>query len=54
LVDAKAFFLCEGRPVNAALGQEKGRLTSVRRASGEGREGIAARLAKRPLAWRQD
>jgi methylglutaconyl-CoA hydratase len=51
--DAKDLvFLCEGRPVDAALGEETGRRIALRRASAEGREGIAAFLDKRPPAWR--
>lgn len=51
--DAKALvFLCEGRPVDAALAEETGRRIALRRASDEGREGIAAFLDKRPPAWR--
>ena len=46
-------FLAEGRPVDAALGQETGRRIAERRASAEGREGMAAFLDKRPPAWRQ-
>ncbi|MGY4799826.1 hypothetical protein [Roseomonas sp. KE0001] len=52
--DAKDLvFLCGGRPVDAALGEETGRRIASRRASAEGREGIAAFLGKRPPAWRQ-
>jgi methylglutaconyl-CoA hydratase len=52
--DAKDLvFLCEGRPVDAALGEETGRRIALRRASAEGQEGIAAFLGKRPPAWRQ-
>ena len=47
-------FLCEGRAVDAALGAETGRRIAQRRASAEGREGLAAFLEKRPPAWRQD
>jgi methylglutaconyl-CoA hydratase len=51
--DAKDLvFLCEGRPVDAALGEETGRRIALRRASAEGQEGIAAFLDKRPPAWR--
>ena len=46
-------FLCEGRAVDAALGAETGRRIAQRRASAEGREGLAAFLEKRPPAWRQ-
>ena len=50
--DAKDLvFLCEGRPMDAALGEETGRRIALRRASAEGREGIAAFLDKRPPAW---
>jgi methylglutaconyl-CoA hydratase len=53
--DAKDLvFLCEGRSVNALLGEETGRRIALRRASSEGQEGIAAFLDKRPPAWRQD
>ena len=52
--DAKDLvFLCEGRPVDTALGEETGRRIAQRRASAEGQEGIAAFLDKRPPAWRQ-
>jgi methylglutaconyl-CoA hydratase len=47
-------FLAEARPVDAALRQETGRRIAARRASAEGREGLAAFLEKRPPAWRQD
>ena len=47
-------FLCEGRAVDEALGAETGRRIAERRASAEGREGIAAFLDKRPPAWRQE
>ena len=51
--DAKDLvFLCEGRPADAALGEETSRRIALRRASAEGREGIAAFLGKRPPAWR--
>lgn len=46
-------FLCEGRPVDAALGEETGRRIARRRASDEGREGVAAFLEKRSPAWRR-
>ena len=46
-------FLCEGRPVDAALGEETGRRIAGRRASDEGREGVAAFLEKRSPAWRR-
>lgn len=53
--DAKALvFLCEGRPVDDALGEETGRRIAQRRASIEGREGIEAFLDKRPPTWRLD
>ena len=53
--DAKALvFLAEGRPVDAALGDETGRRIAMRRASAEGREGLTAFLDKRAPAWRQD
>ena len=53
--DAKALvYLAEARPVDAALGQETVRRMAARRASAEGREGLAAFLEKRPPAWRQD
>ena len=45
-------FLCEGRPVDAALGEETGRRIAERRASAEGRGGIAAFLDKRIPSWR--
>jgi methylglutaconyl-CoA hydratase len=52
--DAKDLvFLCEGRPVNAALREETGRRIALRRDSSEGQEGIAAFLDKRPPSWRQ-
>jgi methylglutaconyl-CoA hydratase len=52
--DAKDLvFLAEGRPVDAALGQETGRRIAGRRASAEGREGLTAFLDKRAPAWRQ-
>ena len=52
--DAKDLvFLCEGRPVDAALGEETGRRIALRRASDEGQEGIAAFLDKRPPTWRR-
>ena len=51
--DAKALvFRCEGRPVDAALGQETSRLIASRRASAEGREGLDAFLNRRAPAWR--
>ncbi len=46
-------FLCEGRPVDAALAQETGRRIAARRASAEGQEGLAAFLDKRAPAWRR-
>ncbi|MGH7189627.1 MAG: enoyl-CoA hydratase-related protein [Acetobacteraceae bacterium] len=52
--DAKALvFLAEGRPVDEALSQETGRRIAARRASPEGREGLAAFLARRAPAWRR-
>lgn len=45
-------FLCEGRPVDEALGAETARRIAARRASAEGREGIAAFLERRAPAWR--
>ena len=52
--DAKDLvFLCEGRAVDAVLGEETGRRIALRRASAEGQEGIAAFLDKRPPAWRR-
>jgi methylglutaconyl-CoA hydratase len=52
--DAKDLvFLCEGRPVDAELGEETGRRIALRRASQEGQEGIAAFLNKHAPAWRQ-
>jgi methylglutaconyl-CoA hydratase len=52
--DAKDLvFLCEGQPVDAALGEETGRRIALRRASAEGRGGIAAFLGKPPPAWRR-
>jgi methylglutaconyl-CoA hydratase len=51
--DAKDLvFLCEGRPVDAALSAETGRRIAQRRASAEGQEGIGAFLDKRAPAWR--
>ena len=51
--DAKALvFLAEGRPVDDALLAETSRRIAVRRASDEGREGLAAFLDKRPPPWR--
>lgn len=51
--EAKALvFLCEGRPVDDALGEETSRRIAARRASPEGREGLGAFLDKRPPAWR--
>jgi methylglutaconyl-CoA hydratase len=44
-------FLREGRMVDAALGEETGRRIAERRTSAEGREGIAAFLAKRAPNW---
>jgi len=50
---AKALvFLCEGRAVDAALRAETGARIAARRASNEGREGLAAFLDKREPAWR--
>lgn len=46
-------FLAEGRPVDLALAEETGRRIAARRASPEGREGLAAFLARRPPAWRR-
>ncbi len=52
--DAKDLvFLCEGRPVDAALAQETGRRIAARRASPEGQEGLTAFLHKRAPAWRR-
>jgi methylglutaconyl-CoA hydratase len=45
-------FLRETRPVDAALGAETSRRIAERRTSAEGREGIAAFLAKRKPDWR--
>jgi methylglutaconyl-CoA hydratase len=51
--DAKDLvFLCEGRPVDAALSAETGRRIALRRASAEGQEGIGAFLNKRAPSWR--
>jgi methylglutaconyl-CoA hydratase len=51
--DAKALvFLCEGRRVDETLGQETSRRIAARRASAEGREGLAAFLNKRAPTWR--
>ena len=51
--DAKALaFMPEGRPVDDALLAETSRRIAARRASPEGREGLAAFGAKRPPAWR--
>ena len=47
-------FLCEGRAVDADLGTETSRRIAERRASPEGREGIAAFLDKRGPAWRSN
>ena len=44
-------FLREGRMVDSALGEETGRRIAERRTSAEGREGIAAFLAKRAPNW---
>ncbi|CAL8969157.1 2,3-dehydroadipyl-CoA hydratase [Rhodoplanes serenus] len=53
--DAKDLvFLCQGRSLDGALGEETCRRIALRRASGEGREGIAAFLDKRPPAWRRE
>ena len=45
-------FLRESRPVDATLGAETSRRIAERRTSAEGREGIAAFLAKRKPDWR--
>jgi methylglutaconyl-CoA hydratase len=45
-------FLREGRSVDAALGEDTGRRIAERLVSAEGREGIAAFLAKRAPGWR--
>jgi len=45
-------FLRETRPVDATLGAETSRRIAERRTSAEGREGIAAFLAKRKPDWR--
>jgi methylglutaconyl-CoA hydratase len=45
-------FLCEGRAVDAVLRAETGARIAARRASDEGREGLAAFLEKREPAWR--
>jgi len=51
--EAKALvFLAEGRPVDEATGDETARRIAQRRASAEGREGLAAFLGKRTPAWR--
>jgi methylglutaconyl-CoA hydratase len=47
-------FLCEGRAVDAALAEQTSHRIAERRASDEGREGIAAFLGKRAPAWRTD
>jgi methylglutaconyl-CoA hydratase len=47
-------FLREGRKVDAALSEETGRRIAARRASAEGREGIAAFLERRAPAWRRE
>jgi methylglutaconyl-CoA hydratase len=47
-------FLREAHPVDAALGVETSRRIAERRTSAEGREGIAAFLAKRKAAWRRN
>ncbi len=50
--DAKALvFLCEGRAVDDALSAETGRRIAARRASPEGRAGLAAFLERRPAPW---
>lgn len=46
-------FLRETRPVDATLSAETSRRIAERRTSAEGREGIAAFLAKRKPDWRQ-
>jgi methylglutaconyl-CoA hydratase len=52
--DAKDLvFLAEGRPVDAALGEETGRRIAARRSSAEGQEGLSAFLGKRAPAWKQ-
>lgn len=51
--DAKALaFLPEGRAVDAGLREETGRRIAARRASPEGREGVAAFLERRAPSWR--
>jgi methylglutaconyl-CoA hydratase len=47
-------FLQEAHPADAALGAETSRRIAERRTSAEGREGIAAFLAKRKPAWRRN
>jgi methylglutaconyl-CoA hydratase len=50
--EAKALvFLCEGRAVDEPLGSETSRRIAARRASPEGREGLAAFLEKRKPHW---
>ncbi|MDQ1079845.1 enoyl-CoA hydratase-related protein [Pseudoroseomonas cervicalis] len=50
--DAKALvFLAEARAVDDAYTEETGRRIASRRASAEGREGIAAFLSRRKPAW---
>lgn len=44
-------FLREGRAVDAPLSQETSRRIAARRASDEGREGLAAFLEKRAASW---
>jgi len=46
-------FLCRGRRIDPTLGKETARRIAARRASAEGREGMAAFLDKRAPAWRQ-
>jgi methylglutaconyl-CoA hydratase len=45
-------FLCEAHPTDDELRAETGARIAARRASKEGREGLAAFLEKRPPAWR--
>jgi methylglutaconyl-CoA hydratase len=46
-------FLCEGRAVDAELRAQTGARIAGRRASNEGREGLAAFLEKREPVWRE-
>ncbi len=51
--DAKdLLFLCDERGGDPAIGEATSRRIALRRASEEGREGLAAFFARRPPAWR--